>query len=333
MSMNKKISIILPAFEAEKTNRNCHRISIKTYRNLELIVIENGIKNHTEEIVKSLNKDNKIIYIYTEQPNVSLARNIGIQNATGDYITFLDADDKYENNFLEKMVKKIEEGYELVACGYKLDKSNKKVVLKKKYNLKESDLKTYLETLKSHDLFNEIWNKIYLSNIIKKQNLRFDEALNLGEDFIFNLSYLFYINKAGYINEDLYIYNDGQNGLKLKYREDRFRIEYNLTKNLEEFYNAKGYSKEYIYNRIAWTYYRGVVNIYNKNNKISRQEKNEKLEDFINSNQYKNDLIEIHNKLTDKRFIFVVNHILLKDKFRIKVFIFLNKIRNIFKGV
>ena len=244
----------------------------------------------------------------------------------------MDADDRYEKDFIQKMVQKIEEGYELVTCGYKINNSRKKVLLKRKNNLNSYDLKTYLETLKNHDLFNEIWNKIYLSKVIKEQSLRFSEELNLGEDFIFNLSYLFYIKKAGYINEDLYIYNNGQNGLKLKYREDRFNIEYALTRYLEEFYSAKGYTKEYIYNRIAWTYYRGVINIYN-NSKISRQDKNIKLEVFINSNQYKQDLKEIQNKLTDKRFIFVVNQILLKDKFRIKVFIFLNKIRNIFKGV
>ena len=231
------------------------------------------------------------------------------------------------------MVKKIEEGYEIVTSGYRINNSNKKVLLKKKNYLVGDDLKTYLETLKKHDLFNEIWNKIYLSEVIKKHNLQFNEELDLGEDFIFNLSYLFYISKAGYINEALYIYNDGQNGLKLKYREDRFSIEYSLTKDLEESYNVKGYTKEYIYNRIAWTYYRGVVNIYNKNNKISKQDKNKKLDEFINSNQYKTDLKEIQNKLTDKRFIFVVNHILLKGKFRIKLFIVLNKLRNVVKGV
>lgn len=301
----------------------------QTYQNFELIVIENGPKDRTEEICNELNKEDKIIYIYHEIPNVSKARNTGIEKATGEYLAFIDADDQYENTFLEKLVKEMKEtNAQLVTCGYRTiyEKIERRIenaeTLKHTTNIQE-----YLETVKEHYLFNELWNKLYRSSIIKEQNIRFNEEFELGEDFIFNLDYLKWVEKASYLNEPLYIYADGQEGLKLRYRANKFEIEYALTKYLEQFYKEKNYPMEYIYNRLARVYYNGILNIYQENSPLTKKEKEEQLKEFITNEQYQTELNFMKDKITDKKFKIAVNHFFLKGKMRIKLFLFLNSRR------
>ena len=326
--MNQKVSIILPTYKSKETiGTAIESVLNQTYQDIELIVIENGIKDGTEQICRKFEKKypNKIIYTYNEEPGVSNARNIGIEKATGEYIAFIDSDDKYETNFLEKMIKCMEEkGSQLVTCGYRTIYEKKEKLIKQPHKVQNTtNIKEYLEIVKESYLFNELWNKLYIANIIKENNITFNLKFELGEDFLFNLDYLKYVKKASYINEPLYIYTDGQEGLKLRYRANKFEIEYDLTKHLEEFYREKEYPLEYVYNRFTRVYYNGIMNIYNHNNPATKKEKNEQLEIFIKQEQYQKDLNFFKDKITDKKFRIAVNFFFLKGKNMIKLFIFI----------
>lgn len=249
--------------------------------------------------------------------------------AHGKYLTFIDSDDIFEKNFIEKMVTNIlKTKSELVTCAYKTV-YNKKIWDLKEYKEIENtkNIKKYLEILKESYLFNELWNKLYILEIIKQNKIYFDRNYELGEDFIFNIDYIKNIKHASYINEALYIYTDGQEGLNLKYRKNKFEIEYKLTQKLEEFYKEKGYNLDYIYNRFARVYYNGILNIYNPNNKACKKEKENQLKEFINKDKYKNDLKILKEKVTDKKFKIAINYFFTKGIFPIKIFVFLNNIR------
>ncbi len=327
--LKETISIIMPAYNAEKTIESAINSVLKqNYKQIELIIIDNGSKDKTQEIIKKYeNKKTEIIIknIYLEVANVSYARNVGIDKATGKYIAFLDADDEYENNFIKNMQEAIKNANsEIVTCAYKTKNSKKSWNLKEYENIKNtSNIKEYLEILKENYLFNQIWNKLYITKIIKENNIKFSTNFELGEDLLFNLRYLKNINKVSYINDELYIYTDGENGLNLKYRKDKFKIEYELTKNLESFYKEKKYDLNYIYNRYARIYYNGILNIYNKNNKQTKKEKDNELKKFINTKQYKNDLEFLKNKVTDKKFKIAIKYFYTKGFIFIKLFIFL----------
>ena len=103
--MNKeKISIILPTYNSDNVLENAiNSVKAQTYENWELLIIENGKKGQAEQIARKIN-DERIKYIYQAEPNVSNARNVGLEKATGEYIAFIDSDDQYEINFLEKMI-------------------------------------------------------------------------------------------------------------------------------------------------------------------------------------------------------------------------------------
>lgn len=331
--MESKVSVILPAYKAENTIKNAIKSVLnQTYKNIELIIIENGPKDETQQICDSFSLEDakKILYFYTKDANVSNARNIGISKATGEYIAFIDADDTYSTDFIEKMIECIkEDNSELVTCGYKTVYLKKNILIKNSDELKKTDkLQYYLETLKEKYLFNEIWNKLYIADIIKQNKIIFNTRYELGEDFIFNLDYLKCIEKASYINEPLYIYTDGQDGLKLKYRPNKFDIEYALTKYLEKYYKEKHYSMEYIYNRFARIYYNAIIDIYKANNHLSKRQKNKELKRLINTKQYKEDLNFIKDKITDRKFKIAVKYFFLKGILTIKIFINLNKLRH-----
>lgn len=240
--MNKeKISIILPTYNSDNVLENAiNSVKAQTYENWELLIIENGKKGQAEQIARKIN-DERIKYIYQEEPNVSNARNVGLEKATGEYIAFIDSDDQYEINFLEKMISNmIKNKSQLVTCGYRrVFEKNKMLISENDKILNTTNIKEYLETTKENYLYNELWNKMYISKIIKENNIKFNKKYELGEDFLFNLDYTKYIQRASFINEPLYIYTDGEYGLKLRYRANKFEIEYGLTQYLEKFYIDK----------------------------------------------------------------------------------------------
>ena len=324
-----KISIILPTYNADEILAKAIKSVInQTYQNWELLVIENGKRGQAENIIKEFEND-KIKYIYQEIANVSEARNAGLENATGKYITFLDSDDEYEKEFLEKMLKNIiNTESQIAVCGSRKIYDKKQMLIGKSENIENTtDIKQYLETLKENYLFNELWNKIYISKIIKENNIKFNKKYELGEDFLFNLDYIKNIEKGSYINESLYIYTDGDTGLKLRYRPNKFNIEYELTQYLENFYKEKNWDVSYIANRFARVYYNQIIDIYKENNPATKKEKDRQLQEIISKKEYKEELKKLEKNVTDKRMKIAIKYFFLRGKFMVKLFVALNNIR------
>lgn len=324
-----KISIILPTYNSDNVLENAIKSVIEqTYKNWELIIIENGKKGQAKQIAQSFN-DKRIIYMYQEQPNVSNARNVGLENVTGKYVSFIDSDDRYDKDFLQKLVEYLEQNdLQLVTCGYRKLSDKSKMLIKDNTSiLKTTNIKEYLEITKENYLYNELWNKVYISSIIKENNIKFDANYELGEDFIFNLDYIKFIEKAGYINETLYVYTDGEQGLKLRYRPNKFEIEYNLTQYLEKIYTEKKWDMRYIYNRYARVYYNQIIDIYKENNPATIKEKDEKLKNIVTNPKYKEELNELQKKVTDKKMKIAIKYFFLKGKNMTKMFVRLNNIR------
>ena len=328
--MNKeKISIILPTYNSDNVLENAiNSVKAQTYENWELLIIENGKKGQAEQIARKIN-DERIKYIYQEEPNVSNARNVGLEKATGEYIAFIDSDDQYEINFLEKMISNmIKNKSQLVTCGYRrVFEKNKMLISENDKILNTTNIKEYLETTKENYLYNELWNKMYISKIIKENNIKFNKKYELGEDFLFNLDYTKYIQRASFINEPLYIYTDGEYGLKLRYRANKFEIEYGLTQYLEKFYIDKKWNMDYIYNRYARVYYNQIIDIYKENNPATIKEKNEQLKNIVTNPKYKEELNELQKKVTDRKMKIAIKYFFLKGKNMAKIFVKLNNLR------
>lgn len=203
-----KISIIVPVHNSESyLNRCVNSLINQTYSNLEIILVDDYSTDSSKKICEEYEKkDSRVISIITDNNGVSGTRNTGIKRSTGEYICFLDSDDEYEMAFVEKMLNEINQSKsELVVCGYKEVKKN--VEKEKKYDIGRVDVIQYLNCYTIIDNFehfaNYPWNKMYRANIIRENEVLFDETITVSEDAVFNMQYLKYIDNISAITDTL----------------------------------------------------------------------------------------------------------------------------------
>ena len=202
------LSVIIPVYNAEKYIEDCLESIIKqTYKNLEIILVDDGSTDNSYKLCENyMSKDNRIKVFHKENGGVSSARNLGIDNASGEYITFVDIDDSLSADMYEKMMTKlISEKADICVCNYQEVLKNKKVLSKHDYSFgcfeKEEVLRGYL-----NDKFSPyVWDKIYKLNIVKEN--KFNSHVLVCEDALFNLNICFYAKKIVAIDEYLYMYN------------------------------------------------------------------------------------------------------------------------------
>ena len=191
MENNKAIlSVIIPVYNAEKYISEClDSILKKTDLNIEVLVIDDGSNDDSKNIIEEyIRKDNRIRYIYQNNGGVSTARNNGLDNASGKYILFLDADDYLEEDAFEDLFSRLEMDMpDFMAYAKKIlypDGRGKDVYFDFKDNTCQ-DSKYIFELMYASSSFNECWGKIYKKEIIDKYGLRFPAGIKIGEDLLF----------------------------------------------------------------------------------------------------------------------------------------------------
>lgn len=182
----KKVSIIIPCYNCATTLRRClDSVFSQTYRNIEVIAINDGSKDNTLEILKEYDKKYTNLKIIDKANNgVSSARNDGMEIATGDYIQFLDSDDNFlYNNVVEKNVKLLEK-YKVDAVVFNFTHPCFQTHLSSGvYDLrKKSHFKKYYQDF----FFSSMpWNKLLRREVITE---KYDESMAFAEDELFNLA-------------------------------------------------------------------------------------------------------------------------------------------------
>lgn len=249
MAKNDIISVIVPVYNVEKYLDKCiDSIHNQTYKNLEIILVNDGSKDNSKSICQKWKKiDKRIIYIEQKNSGVSSARNKGIELSKGKYIVFLDSDDYVEANMVELLYSEIlKNNSDIAICNF-IKKSEDNYYIKKskinKYDNKKNQYVKYL--LNEYKFGGFLWNKMYLADNIKKYNILFKEDIKIMEDLIFNLEYYKYIKKFSICEEYLYNYikreNSALNSNKKKY--DYLKSNVFIVEILEK-YNSK-YSNQF----------------------------------------------------------------------------------------
>lgn len=242
---NNKISIIVPIFNSEKYLRNAI-ISVlnQTYINWELLLIDDESSDDSlsiSEYYSNIDKRIKCIKLFHSGiPGV--VRNRGIEEATGDFLFFLDSDDYLDKNTLEDLYYNFcNIKVDLVICNFR--KVQNDVVIERNDNIINEDKFFNYEAIRSYalsvldqqnknTLFNFCWGKLYCTDIIKKNNILFNTKLYTFEDIEFNFNYLKYVNTLFYTKDTLYNYRIHQNFESVTFNTD-FNKFFNFITSLE----------------------------------------------------------------------------------------------------
>lgn len=210
-----KITIIIPVYKAEKYLERCVKSVIhQTYKNLEIILVDDGSPDRCGEICEDFaQKDNRIVAIHKKNAGLCAARNSGMQIMTGSYFYFVDADDYIDNKTIQILQERAQKtNADVIVSNMKVLKyehQEQRVFEYRKTTLTKEDM---LATQDRYEYFyspgygNTAWNKLYKTQFIRSLQLTFDENVHISEDYLFNIKCFVHFPKIELVNEYTYYY-------------------------------------------------------------------------------------------------------------------------------
>ncbi|WP_051199905.1 glycosyltransferase family 2 protein [Butyrivibrio sp. FCS006] len=212
----KLVSIIVPAYNVEKYIERClESILEQTYQDIEVIVVDDGSHDGTWEIVgRFMKMDSRIMGYQRENRGVSAARNFALKRASGDYIQFVDADDYISRFAVEKLVNTMESNCAdwLNFQYHRVDETENSldeydfIIGHNDISGQQGKFEFLRDVLMEYRVGYEIWDKLYVTRIIRQNDLKFDENCHIGEDLEFNICYSMYANSLVCLKDRLYFY-------------------------------------------------------------------------------------------------------------------------------
>lgn len=202
-----KVSVIVPVYKAEQYIKRCiESIIAQTYLDWELLLVDDGSPDNSGMICDSFaTSDNRIVVLHKENGGVSSARNLGIEKASGEWITFVDADDAIEPDTIAK-------------CSLFFDKADvirfsmKSIYTEDGSCFKETILcemsrEDYLSRIIARETLLSVWGGFYRSSIFRENDIRFNTSLINGEDWVFLHKTIQKAKQIKFIITPLYVYS------------------------------------------------------------------------------------------------------------------------------
>lgn len=203
------VSIIIPVYNAEKTIGRCldSLINQTIADQIEIIAVDDGSTDSSLEVLKKYHADYPQLVKVFHQANSgpSTARNLGLAQATGEFIGFVDSDDYVAADMYEKMSRQMSKEIDLVIAGrYNVDAKGRKTEVLHRTCPSNTSISETPQLISKISTF--VWDKLFRSSIISNNYLQFSENLKYAEDLEFLLRYLYFSKNAHVISEPLYYY-------------------------------------------------------------------------------------------------------------------------------
>ncbi len=246
--MNPLISLVIPVYNVEKYLNKCiQSVLAQTYDNFEVILVDDGSTDNSGKICDEYaEKDNRATVYHQKNSGVSVARNVGLENAKGELISFIDADDWIDEKYLEKLADaQVKYNADLTICEYtNIFGDGKPCDRRQSFNssVYYNDRSIIICEIAPKVFFNgslqSLSNpicRLYRKSVILNNNLSFPTQVSLHEDCFFNYEYLNHIESLAYINESLYNRIVRSNSAMRIYRENiygEYDIIFNCYDNL-----------------------------------------------------------------------------------------------------
>lgn len=230
------LSIVLPVFNVEKYLDRCIKSILEgTYKDLELVIVNDGTKDNSENIIiRYLEKYNNITYIVKENGGLSHARNVGYTYAKGEYIAFFDSDDYIEKDMYEKLMAKVKDyNYDIVVCDLYMEyeQTGKKIYVgsnvEKEYkDVEEDNNEISIRKEIMENIYIAVHNKIYKKELIEKtfeNGMPFVNGMYY-EDIVYTYSILQNTRSISFVKEPLYYYVQRTSSISNNYDKKLYDI-------------------------------------------------------------------------------------------------------------
>lgn len=247
------VSIIVPVHNVEKYLEECmNSLLAQTYENIEILLIDDGSTDSSGKICDDFCRSNhKVKVFHTENEGVSNARNIGIKEARGDLLAFVDSDDWADADYIETLVNGIEK-YEadIYMCSY-YDETRKKVealsFLLEQHSVFEAEKRYKLIDdlmLRKYHVCNPAsvtevgvpWGKIYRKEYLIQYDISFPYGLKRMQDIIFNLYAFYHAKRIVFDDTPKYHYRRNENSAVHRFTEDIDQTAVKILEEIKKFY-------------------------------------------------------------------------------------------------
>ena len=260
MAEQAKISVIMPIYNgAEYIDQAMESVLSQSLYAIEIVVVEDGSKDDSIEKLREWEqKDHRVKVIAKKNEGVSVARNTGIQAATGEYITFLDVDDYLEKDAYERLVDALEQsGAQACLCSFFAESEREKEEVLLPWNtgtiLKEENIwgqlipwmiKVYPEDGISSNIFGSVWRLCVKKDALMQADVWFDSQLKIAEDFDFCIHLFSKLSDIVIVQEALYHYIRWEQTTLSVYRKNQFEEGIENQMRLKAFLQEQGKYEE-----------------------------------------------------------------------------------------
>ncbi|NJX15155.1 glycosyltransferase family 2 protein [Tamlana crocina] len=282
------ISIIIPVFNSQEHLEKClSSILNQTFKDFEIIIINDGSTDNSLSICESFEKNHNNIKIYSQNnAGVSIARNNGLDKASGSYICFVDSDDWLDEKFLENFDYSIDSDLQMQGLIIWKEDGNKFETIKFPQKCISNNIIDAIELAEKNNIIRGPYVKLFKSSIIKTNNLNFNPDIAYGEDMIFVFEYLMHISTISITSYAGYYYAHRNNeSLTNKYIPFNMRFKFNneiislRDKFLQKHSNTNNQSYiDFINYSNAYSLLVLTLGVFDKRSCFDKKERQEKLD-------------------------------------------------------
>lgn len=317
------LSIIIPVYNTGQYISKCiDSICNQTYEDWELILVDDGSTDASGTTCdKKAKIDSRIRVIHKENGGVSSARNKGLDAASGDYIMFVDSDDWVLPDLCEKLMNQAYKADMVIGGIHEIDTFSEHDFFMKDASLQFSEIGKYFDELYTKCLINAPFSKVYRKKIIEDQ--RFPLGVALGEDLIFNLTYIAKCKNIALVNNTSYIYNCLNEGSAIKhFREsdiDQIIVLYRAGKAFQKRYCGEKVEKSKVIEERLCSNGIGMIQLICYSDRSNQEKKS-----LIRKLLYKKDFIRCCHMKFDFPLKYAIPQELCKrkDYYALRVFFF-----------
>lgn len=243
-----KLSFVIPAYNAAKTVSRClDSVIAQTDSDWEVVVIDDGSKDNTYEVIQSYaQKDSRIISLTQENKGPGITRNNAIEHTTGDYIAFLDSDDYIEPKYIELVKEKlVKDKLDVVILDNYYEKSNGELIrLENLSRFEGLDKESLIAVQMTGKMPWGGWRKVIKADIIKENEIKYSHDA-VGEEAIFSFQVFSHASKIGFLGIPVLHYVDYPTSQSKKGEQDPWGdVVENLKKHLIENGLLRKYEKQ-----------------------------------------------------------------------------------------